>query len=325
MAEILLEGRDLTKHYPVTRGLLHRNVGWVRAVDGVSFTVEQGKTLSLVGESGAGKTTTAKMVLLLERLTSGSILFQGKDLNQFTPSQLKTEYRPRVQAVQQNPWSSMNPRMRVRDIIAEPLVVNTKQSKNEIRSRVLELLEQVGLRSDHADHYPHEFSGGQRQRIAVARALALNPSLVVLDEPVSALDVSIRAQIMNLLKDLQVKHNLSYLVIAHNLATVRYMSHSVAIMYLGQIVEYGEAEELFERPLHPYTRALISASLLTLPEDEGQEAKQIILSGEMPSPLNPPPGCRFHTRCAETQDICSNVVPELRVVGQQRVRCHHYD
>jgi len=320
-----LEGRELTKHYPVTRGLLHSTVGWVRAVDGVSFTVEQGKTLSLVGESGAGKTTTAKAVLLLEKLTSGSILFQGKDLSQFTQSQLKSEYRPRVQSVQQNPWSSMNPRMRVRDIIAEPLVVNTKQSKKEIRSRVLELLEQVGLRSDHADHYPHEFSGGQRQRIAVARALALNPSLVVLDEPVSALDVSIRAQIMNLLKDIQVKHNLSYLVIAHNLATVRYMSHSVAIMYLGQIVEYGEAEELFERPLHPYTRALISASQLTLPEDDGQEKKQIILSGEMPSPLNPPSGCRFHTRCSETKDICSKVVPKLTVVGQQQIKCHHYN
>ena len=325
MTETLLEGRDLTKYYPVTRGLLKRTVGWVRAVDGVSFTVERGKTLSLVGESGAGKTTTAKAVLQLERLTSGSILFEGKDIRQFTRSQLKTEYRPRVQAVQQNPWSSMNPRMRVRDIIAEPLVVNNKQSKKQIRTRVLELLDQVGLSSDHAGHYPHEFSGGQRQRIAVARALALNPSLVVLDEPVSALDVSIRAQIMNLLKDLQVKYNLSYLVIAHNLATVRYMSHSVAIMYLGQIVEYGEAEKLFERPLHPYTRALISASLLTLPEDEGQEVKQIILSGEMPSPLNPPPGCRFHTRCAETQDICSKVIPELRVVGQQRVKCHHYD
>ena len=325
MAETLLEGRDLTKYYPVTKGLLQRTIGWVRAVDGVSFTVERGKTLSLVGESGAGKTTTAKAVLLQEKLTSGSILFKGKDLQQFTPSQLKMEYRPRVQAVQQNPWSSMNPRMRVRDIIAEPLVVNRKQSKKETRSRVLELLEQVGLRSDHADHYPHEFSGGQRQRIAVARALALNPSLVVLDEPVSALDVSIRAQIMNLLKDLQVKHNLSYLVIAHNLATVRYMSHSVAIMYLGQIVEYGEAEKLFEQPLHPYTRALISASLLTLPEDEGQEAKQIILSGEMPSPFNPPPGCRFHTRCTEARDMCSGAVPELRVVGPQRVRCHHYD
>ena len=325
MAETLLEGRDLTKHYPVTRGLLQRTVGWVRAVDGVSFTVEQGKTLSLVGESGAGKTTTAKMLLLLERLTSGSILFQGKDLSQFTRSQLKTEYRPRVQSVQQNPWSSMNPRMRVRDIIAEPLVVNTKRSKKEIRNRVLELLDQVGLSSDHAGHYPHEFSGGQRQRIAVARALALNPSLVVLDEPVSALDVSIRAQIMNLLKDLQVKYNLSYLVIAHNLATVRYMSHSVAIMYLGQIVEYGEAEKLFERPLHPYTRALISASLLTLPEDDGREAKQIILSGEMPSPLNPPPGCRFHTRCTEAEDICARFVPEVRGIGQHQVKCHHYD
>lgn len=315
MADVLLEGRDLKKHYPVTRGLLQRTVGWVRAVDGVSFTVERGKTLSLVGESGAGKTTTAKAVLLLERLTSGNILFEGKDLYQFSQSQLKTEYRPRVQSVQQNPWSSMNPRMRVRDIVAEPLIVNTKQSKKENQSRVLELLEQVGLNSGHAELYPHEFSGGQRQRIAVARALALNPSLVVLDEPVSALDVSIRAQIMNLLKDLQGQFNLSYLVIAHNLATVRYMSHSVAIMYLGQIVEYGEAEALFERPLHPYTRALISASLLTLPEEDGQGTEQIILSGEMPSPLNPPSGCRFHTRCTEATSKCSQEVPPLRNVG----------
>lgn len=315
MADVLLEGRDLKKHYPVTRGLLQRTVGWVRAVDGVSFTVERGKTLSLVGESGAGKTTTAKAVLLLERLTSGNILFEGKDLYQFSQSQLKTEYRPRVQSVQQNPWSSMNPRMRVRDIVAEPLIVNTKQSKKENQSRVLELLEQVGLNSGHAELYPHEFSGGQRQRIAVARALALNPSLVVLDEPVSALDVSIRAQIMNLLKDLQEQFNLSYLVIAHNLATVRYMSHSVAIMYLGQIVEYGEAEALFERPLHPYTRALISASLLTLPEEDGQGTEQIILSGEMPSPLNPPSGCRFHTRCTEATSKCSQEVPPLRNVG----------
>ncbi|HJX12039.1 MAG TPA: oligopeptide/dipeptide ABC transporter ATP-binding protein [Dehalococcoidales bacterium] len=323
MADVLLEGRDLTKHYPISHGLLQRTVGWVRAVDGVSFTIERGKTLSLVGESGAGKTTTAKAVLLLERLTSGSILFEGKDLQRFSKSQLKTEYRPRVQAVQQNPWSSMNPRMRVRDIIAEPLVVNTRQSKKEVRSRVLELLAQVGIGAECAGHYPHEFSGGQRQRIAVARALALNPSLVVLDEPVSALDVSIRAQIMNLLKDLQAQYNLSYLVIAHNLATVRYMSHSVAIMYMGQIVEYGDAEELFERPLHPYTRALMSASLLTLPGDEDQGIKQIILSGEMPSPLNPPTGCRFHTRCIEARDVCSKVEPELIVKGKQRVRCHH--
>jgi len=325
MADVLLEGRDLKKHYPVTKGLLQRTVGWVRAVDGISFTIEQGRTLGLVGESGAGKTTAAKAILLLERLTSGSILFEGKDLYQFSGSQLKTEYRPRVQSVQQNPWSSMNPRMRVRDIVAEPLVVNTKQSKKQIQSRVQELLEQVGLSSEQAPHYPHEFSGGQRQRIAVARALALNPSLVVLDEPVSALDVSIRAQIMNLLKDLQAQYNLSYLVIAHNLATVRYMSHSVAIMYLGQIVEYGEAEELFERPLHPYTRALMSASLLTLPEDEDQKIEQIILSGEMPSPLNPPPGCRFHTRCPEAWDKCSREEPKLRMIGQQQVKCHLYD
>ena len=322
MADILLEGRDLTKHYPVTRGLLQRTIGWVRAVDGVSFTIERGKTLSLVGESGAGKTTTAKAILLLERLTSGTILFEGKDLYQFSRSELKTQYRPKVQYVQQNPWSSMNPRMRVKDIIAEPLVVNTKQTKAQVRERVLELLANVGIAADCAGHYPHEFSGGQRQRIAVARALALNPSLVVLDEPVSALDVSIRAQIMNLLKDLQARYNLSYLVIAHNLATVRYMSHSVAIMYLGQIVEYGDAEDLFNHPLHPYTRALISASMLTLPEDNESQVNQIILTGEMPSPLNPPPGCRFHTRCAETMDICSEVVPELTGKSNHLVRCH---
>jgi peptide/nickel transport system ATP-binding protein len=326
MSDTLLEGRDLVKHYPVTKGLLQRTIGWVRAIDGVSFTVERGKTLSLVGESGAGKTTTAKAVLLQEKLTSGSILFEGQDITKWPQSKLKTDYRPRVQAVQQNPWSSMNPRMRVRDIIAEPLVVNTKNTKEQRRNRVLELLDQVGIAAEGADRYPHEFSGGQRQRLAVARALALNPSLVVLDEPVSALDVSIRAQIMNLLKDLQAKYNLSYMVIAHNLATVRYMSHTVAIMYLGQIVEYGETEELFSNPLHPYTKALISASTLTLPEDTDQQIKQIILTGEMPSPLNPPLGCRFHTRCSEAQKSCSIDVPEQHAVGQQHwVKCHHYD
>jgi len=325
MAEVILEGQNLTKHYPVTKGLLQRTVGWVRAIDGISFTVEQGKTLSLVGESGAGKTTTAKMVLLLEKLTSGTILFEGEDLSTLSASQIKSKYRPNVQSVQQNPWSSMNPRMRVRDIVGEPLVVNTKQTKQEIRDRVLEILDQVGLKAEHASLYPHEFSGGQRQRIAVARALALKPNLVVLDEPVSALDVSIRAQIMNLLKDLQDQLNLSYLVIAHNLATVRYMSHTVAIMYLGEIVEYGEAEELFLNPLHPYTKALISASVLTLPEDETEEVQQIILSGEMPSPLNPPPGCRFHTRCSEASAQCSEAVPEMRKVkANHQVKCHHH-
>ena len=325
MSEVILEGRDLIKHYPVTRGLLQKTVGWVRAIDGVSFQIEQGKTLSLVGESGAGKTTTAKAILLLERLTSGAILFEGKNIYDFSSSQLKKEYRPRVQSVQQNPWSSMNPRMRVRDIVGEPLFVSTKLSKKEVYSRVGQLLDQVGIGTEGLGRYPHEFSGGQRQRIAVARALALNPSLVVLDEPVSALDVSIRAQIMNLLKDLQAEYNLSYLVIAHNLATVRYMSHTVAIMYLGQIVEYGEAEDLFTHTLHPYTKALISASQLTLPEDADQGVKQIILSGEMPSPMNPPPGCRFHTRCTEAGEKCSKDIPEMRTVGKQQVKCHHYD
>jgi oligopeptide/dipeptide ABC transporter ATP-binding protein len=353
MADVLLEGHDLTKHYPVTRGLLQRVVGWVRAVDGISFTIERGKTLSLVGESGAGKTTVAKAILLLERLTSGTILFEGKDLYRFSASELKTKYRPRVQYVQQNPWSSMNPRMRLRDIVAEPLVTNTRLTKKEliwrilslfllpslfrikiptlaridrkIRDRVTELLGQVGLDPESIDHYPHEFSGGQRQRIAVARALALNPDLIILDEPVSALDVSIRAQIMNLLKDLQEQLKLSYLVIAHNLATVRYMSHNMAIMYLGQIVEYGDTEEIFKEPMHPYTRALISASMLTLPEEEAGKAKQIILTGEMPSPLNPPPGCRFHTRCPEARESCSRDVPEMVSVGKNHlVKCHHH-
>jgi oligopeptide/dipeptide ABC transporter ATP-binding protein len=323
MADVLLEGRDLKKYYPVTRGFLQRTVGWVRAVDGISFTIERSKTLSLVGESGAGKTTTAKAVLLQEEPTSGTILFEGEDLSHFSPSRIKTEYRPRLGSVQQNPWSSMDPRMKVKDIIAEPLAVNTKKTKQQLRDRISELLEEVGLRPEHAELYPHEFSGGQRQRIAVARALALNPSLVVLDEPVSALDVSIRAQIMNLLKDLQDQYKLSYLVIAHNLATVRYMSHTVAIMYLGQIVEYGKAEDLFKHPLHPYTRALISASMLTLPEDEEKGVKKIILKGEMPSPLNPPPGCRFHTRCSEAKPECGQTEPPLRDVGGgHKVACN---
>ncbi len=324
MAEVLLEARNIVKHYPVTRGLLQRTVGWVRAVDGVSFTIEDGKTLSLVGESGAGKTTVAKQILLLEKLTSGNILFQGKDVYKFSASELKKNYRPNIQTVQQNPWSSMNPRMRVRDIVGEPIFVNTKLSKKEVYENVAKLLDGVGIGSEGMSRYPHEFSGGQRQRIAVARAMALHPELLVLDEPVSALDVSIRAQIMNLLKDLQTQYNLSYLVIAHNLATVRYMSHSIAIMYLGQLVEYGDSESLFKNPLHPYTRALISASQLTLPEDAKDSSKQIILSGEMPSPLNPPAGCRFHTRCTEVMDICSKEIPEMKTIGTQQVKCHHY-
>jgi oligopeptide/dipeptide ABC transporter ATP-binding protein len=324
--DILIEGRDIVKHYPVQRGLLHKTVGWVRAVDGVSFKLEQGKTLSIVGESGAGKTTVARQVLLLEQLTSGSILFHGEDLYKFSPARIRTEYRPKVSTVQQNPWSSMNPRMRIKDVIGEALFINTKLTKQEVYDKVTVLLSKVGLGAESLNRYPHEFSGGQRQRIVVARSLALDPSLIILDEPVSALDVSIRAQIMNLLKDLQQAQNLSYLLIAHNLATVRYMSHDVAIMYLGQIVEIGDTETLFSNPLHPYTRALISASQLTLPEEgENTTTKQIILTGEMPSPLNPPPGCRFHTRCSEASEKCSKEIPQMKTIGTQQVMCHHYD
>ena len=325
MPDVLLEGRDMVKHYPVTRGLLQRTVGWVRAVDGVSFKLEPGKTLSLVGESGAGKTTIAKALLLLERLTSGTILFYGEDLYKFSPTRLKAEYRAKVSTVQQNPWSSMNPRMKIRDVIGEALFINTKLKKKAVYEKVSNLLQQVGIAPDALTRYPHEFSGGQRQRLVVARSLALDPDLIILDEPVSALDVSIRAQIMNLLKDIQSQRKLAYLVIAHNLATVRYMSHSVAIMYLGQIVEYGESEALFANPLHPYTRALISASQLTLPEEgEQNTTRQIILTGEMPSPLNPPSGCRFHTRCSEAGEKCSTEIPEVKTVGTQQVMCHHY-
>jgi len=292
-------------------------------VDDVSFAIPAGETLSLVGESGAGKTTVSKMVLLLERLSGGQLLFGGRDVGQFGRAELK-EYRSNVQAVFQDPWGSMDPRMRVRTIIAEPMVVNGTLNKKEIHDRVIELLAHVGLRPDQADLYPHEFSGGQRQRIAVARALALNPRLVVLDEPVSALDVSIRAQIMNLLKDIQTEYGLSYLMIAHNLATVRYMSHAVAIMYLGEVVEYADSDELFENPLHPYTKALMSAALPTHPDDVTEE---IVLSGEMPSPLNPPSGCHFHPRCPAAMEICRSVAPQVIHMdkGSHTVACHLYD
>ncbi len=319
---VVLEARSLKKHFPVNKGLLiSRVTGWIKAVDGVSFELREGETLGIVGESGCGKSTTAKMLLMLERPTEGSILFQGQDIYKAGAARRK-EYRSSVQAVFQDPWSSLNPRIRVKDIIAEPMVINWSLSQKEMRERVDKLLLDVGLHPYHADLYPHEFSGGQRQRLAIARSLALNPQVIVLDEPVSALDVSIRAQIMNLLIDLQGEYNVSYVLIAHNLATVRYMCHWVAVMYLGQIVELAEGRELFDNPLHPYTKALMSAALPSHPDIEREE---IILTGEVPSPVDPPSGCRFHPRCPSVMDQCSVDEPVMREVAPRHlVSCHLY-
>ena len=318
----LVEARDLTRHFPVRRlAGFGRSGPVVRAVDGVSFAIRAGETFGLVGESGCGKSTTARMLLRLDTPTAGAIYFENADVARLAGPALRA-YRAAVQAVFQDPWSSLNPRMRAGDIVAEPLVLNTRLGSAEIRDRVARLLADVGLDPPAAAHFPHEFSGGQRQRIAVARALSLSPKLIVLDEPVSALDVSIRAQIMNLLKDLQDRYGMSYLLIAHNLATVRYLSHRVAVMYLGQIVEEAAADPLFTSPLHPYTKALNSAALPVRPD---AQAEAIVLPGEVPSPTAPPPGCRFHPRCPFVLDRCRVEAPALReLTPGRRAACHLY-
>lgn len=318
----LIRVEHLKKYFPVTKGLLlMKTVGSVKAVDDISFIVQPGETLALVGESGCGKTTTAKLLLRLEEPTAGQIFMEDQEIHEMSGQALKA-YRTMVQSVFQDPWSSLSPRMRVRTIVAEPLVINSNMSRAKIDERVDEVLNSVGLRPEQANLYPHEFSGGQRQRIAMASALVSNPKLIILDEPVSALDVSIRAQIMNLLVDVQQAYNVSYVLIAHHLATTRYMAHEVAVMYLGTIVERAKTEELFENPLHPYTKALFSAALPGHPDIVREE---IILQGEVPSPINPPSGCRFYPRCPAAMPECAENEPkEKDIAPGHTVACHLY-
>ena len=321
-AEPLLRVRELRKHFPVTEGVVRRRqVGAVKAVDDVSFDVNKGETTSLVGESGCGKSTTAKCVLMIERPTSGSITLDGRDVGRLTKVERRA-FRRSVQAVFQDPFSSLNPRMRVEDIVGEPLVVHNRSNGSELQDRVVALLQKVGLGSQAARLYPHEFSGGQRQRIAIARALALDPALLVLDEPVSGLDVSVRAQVTNLLQDLQEQLGLAYLLIAHDLAMVQHMSDTIGVMYLGHLVERASKSELRKQRLHPYTQALFAAAQ---PVDPGAGRDEIVLGGEVPSPLDPPSGCPFHTRCPQAAERCTQVAPVLREVApNHHVACHLY-
>ncbi|HEY7521529.1 MAG TPA: dipeptide ABC transporter ATP-binding protein [Methylomirabilota bacterium] len=311
MSDVLLEVRNLVKHFEVGGGMFGKPSGVVRAVDGVSFSIRRGETLGLVGESGCGKTTTGRCILQLERPTSGHIIFEGRDLTTLDASELRA-VRRKLQVIFQDPYSSLNPRMTIGQIVGEPLAVHgIVRTPTARRDRVQQLLRHVGLLPQHASRYPHQLSGGQRQRVGVARALAMEPSLIICDEPVSALDVSIQAQIINLLEDLQAEFGLTYLFIAHDLAVVRHISDRVAVMYLGKIVEMSDRKTLYDEPLHPYTRALLSAVPIPDPELE-MRRERVVLGGEVPSPLNPPSGCVFHPRCPIAVEQCRSVVPELR-------------
>ncbi|MCC6501474.1 MAG: dipeptide ABC transporter ATP-binding protein [Anaerolineales bacterium] len=309
---VLLSVDDLFKHFPIMRGVLQRQVGAVRAVDGISFDIHRGETLGLVGESGCGKSTTGRAVLQLHRPTSGSVRFEGTDLTQIKGEELRL-MRRKMQMIFQDPYASLNPRMTVGEIIGEPLLVHKVATKAEADERVKQLLELVKLNPSFSTRYPHEFSGGQRQRIGIARALALQPSFIVCDEPISALDVSIQAQVVNLLEELQNKFNLTYLFIAHDLSMVRHISDRVAVMYLGVMVELATRDELYSHPLHPYSQALLSA--VPIPDPVAEAARQrTILTGDVPSPANPPSGCRFRTRCPIAEAICAESRPEFREI-----------
>ena len=322
--QMLLEVRNLKKHFPIQKGVLRRTAGYVRAVDGVDFSLRTGETLGLVGESGCGKTTTGRLILRAIEATDGQVLFRREggmtDITTLSKEQM-TALRREMQIIFQDPFSSLNPRMTVSEIVAEPLVIHRVASGAALKLKVQELLEAVGLKAQHMNRYPYAFSGGQRQRIGIARALALRPKLVVADEPVSALDVSIQAQVINLLEDLQEELGLTYLFIAHDLSVVEHISDRVAVMYLGKIVEMGEARKLFERPRHPYTEALLSAIPIADPD---HRTERIVLAGDVPSPSDPPPGCKFHPRCRYAQPICSQQEPALTPLPDGRAASCHF-